>query len=129
MLLLGVATVAAFSATPAFALPSFKKLFDQAYVAESGDAAFQEAFKKAGCNACHVKGKPKSMRNAYGEEIAKLIPGDAKDRISEAKEAGTDDAEKAKVDKEFMDALKKVEALKSAGGRTYGEILKAHELP
>ncbi|QDU99083.1 hypothetical protein [Lignipirellula cremea] len=120
------AVVVACSASPAFALPAFKSLFADKYAPEGSDAAFQEAVKTAGCNACHVKGEPKSTRNAYGEAIAKEIPGDASDRI---KEAADKDAEKEKVNAEFLEALKKVEDMKSASGQTYGEILKAHKLP
>lgn len=114
------------SAQPVNALPQFKKEFNDKYVEGAGSAEFEAAVKKASCNLCHVKGKPKDVRNAYGDELAKLIPGDAKDRISEASDK---DAEKAKVNKELAEAFKKVEAMKSPAGATYGELLKGHKLP
>ena len=108
------------------ALPQFKKEFGDKYVEGSGSASFEEAVKKQGCNVCHVKGQKKDVRNAYGEELAKLIPGDASARI---KEAADKDAEKATVNKELAEAFKKVEAMKSPSGETYGELLKGHSLP
>lgn len=123
------AVVVCLAAGPVSALPQFKKDFADKYVEGSNDAAFEETVKKAGCNVCHVKGEGKEVRNAYGEELAKLIPGDAKDRLAKAKENGTEDAEKEKLNKELAEAFKKVESMKSPSGPTYGELLKAHKLP
>jgi hypothetical protein len=123
------AVVLCLAVGPASALPQFKKDFTDKYVEGSGDAAFEEAVKKSGCNVCHVKGEGKDARNAYGEALAKLIDGEAKDRLAKAKEAGADDAEKEKITKELMEAFKKVEEMKSPSGPTYGELLKAHKLP
>lgn len=123
------AVVLCLAVGPASALPQFKKDFADKYVEGSGDAAWEETVKKAGCNLCHVKGEGKEVRNAYGEALAKLIEGDAKDRLAKAKEQGTDDAEKEKLTKELMEAFKKVETMKSPSGPTYGELLKAHKLP
>lgn len=117
------------AAGPVSALPQFKKDFADKYVEGSNDAAFADAVKKAGCYVCHVKGEDKEVRNAYGEALAKLIPGDAKERLAKAKENGTEDAEKEKLNKELAAAFKKVEAMKSPSGPTYGELLKAHKLP
>jgi hypothetical protein len=114
---------------PASALPLFKKDFTDKYVEGSGDAAWEETVKKASCYVCHVKGEDKEVRNAYGEALAKLIEGDAKERLAAAKEAGTTDAENEKLAKELMEAFTKVEKMKSPSGPTYGELLKAHKLP
>lgn len=117
------------AAGPVSALPQFKKDFADKYVEPANDEAFAEAAKKASCNLCHVKGEGKDKRNAYGEELAKLIPGDAKDRIAKATDAGNGDAEKEKVGKELAEAFKKVETMKSPSGETYGDRLKGHKLP
>ncbi|MCA9247276.1 MAG: hypothetical protein KDA42_09185 [Planctomycetales bacterium] len=126
--LVALAVAATANLKPAQALPPFKKQFQQKYV-DDGSDALKDAFKKASCNACHVKGEEKDVQNAYGEALAKYIEGDAKDRIEEAKKNGTDDAEKEKVAKELEEAFKKVEEMKSPSGETYGERLKAGKLP
>jgi hypothetical protein len=128
-----LALVAAVSlvGSTSLALSPFKKAFDEKYVKASGNADFQAAFKKASCNTCHVKDKKKDFVNAYGWELAELIEGSAKGRIDAAKEEGSDakKAEEEKVLKELVAALKKVEAVKSPSGETYGELFKAHSLP
>lgn len=124
-LLIGAVSLA-FTA-PASALPDFKKAFEAKYVKPSGSEEFAAAFKKASCNTCHVKGEKKDVRNAYGEELAKLIEGDAGSRIKEA--GDNKDAVKEAVNKEAMEAMMKVESMKAPGGGTYGEMLKAGKIP
>lgn len=123
-LLVGAVTLA-FTA-PAMALPDFKKAFEAKYVKPSKSEEFAEAFKSASCNTCHVKGEKKDVRNHYGKILAEMIPGDAGKRI---KEAADKDAEKAKVNAEAMEAMKKAEEKEAPGGGTYGELFKAHKLP
>jgi hypothetical protein len=119
------------NAQDSVALTSFKKTFHEAYIKECGDEALEKDFKKNSCNVCHVKGKKRDMVNAYGMELAKLIPGNAKQRIDDAKEISAEakEAEEAKVLKELKAALKKLEAVKLPTGETYGELLKSHQLP
>ena len=110
----------------------FKKPFDEQYVKESGDEAFQAAFRKDGCYVCHVKEtKKKDTVNHYGNELAKLIPGNVQQRLDEARKGGraAKAAEEAKVLKEFIEAMKKVEAVNSPSGVPYGELFKSHQLP
>ena len=66
--------------------------------------------------------------------IAKLIEGDAKDRISAAKKESREQGaeELAKVLKELDAAFDKVAKEKTDGGKgkqTYGELLKEGKLP
>lgn len=123
-------TTAALSNT-AFALPEFKKAFDEKYVKTSKNAQFKADFKKAACYTCHVKGKKKSEHNAYGKVLAKLIEGDAYDRkkaaTKESPEKGK--AMKATILKELEAAFIKVEKLKSKSGTTIGQVLKEGKLP
>ena len=116
-------------AGPVSALPQFKKDFTDKYIEPAGDEAFKDVATKASCNVCHVKGEGKEVRNAYGDELAKLIEGSAKDRLAAATEAGDGDAEKEKMAKELAEAFKKVETVKSPDGSTFGDRLKAHKLP
>ncbi len=127
------AVVAACTASVSQALPPFKKAFDETYIEPSNNEALKAAFKKASCNACHVKGEGKDVNNAYGEVLADLIQGDAKDRIDAARKAGSKDAEEAKVLQELSAAMKKAEGERSnpsdSASPTYGDRLKSGKLP
>ena len=126
--LLSVAVITWIAPT-AQALAPFKKAFQKKYVDEAGDD-FKGAFKKASCNTCHVKGKKKDERNAYGDELAKLIDGDAqalnKAACKNGAEARKSETEKilAELDKAFDEVAKK-----DAVDGTYGERIKAGKLP
>ena len=74
-----------------------------------------------GSYSCHF-GKSKKNRNDYGKALSKLLK---KDDYKTARVK----AEAEAVDKELEEAFKKVEAMKSPGGQTYGERIKAGELP
>jgi hypothetical protein len=109
----------------------FKKAFDAKYVKESGNDDFKAAFRKSSCNVCHIKGKKKDWLNAYGLELAKVIPGNVKQRIDAAKKIGKEEckAEKAKVNDELQQAFDVVGKLKSAAGISYQEMFQTHTLP
>jgi len=114
-----------------FATSPFKKAFDEQYVKDSGNEEFQAAFRKDNCFVCHVKEKEKHFVNHYGNELAKLIPGNVKERLDAARKGGKDAkaAEEEKVLKELAEAMKKVETLKSPSGATYGELFESQQLP
>jgi hypothetical protein len=117
--------------SPASALPQFKKAFEDKYVANSTSDDFKAAEKTASCNVCHVKGKDKKVRNAYGMALSKIVGGHAKADLDAAK-AGGADAQKAKMTeilKTLDEAFTKVEGQKSASGETYGDLIKAGKLP
>ncbi|MCR9119481.1 MAG: hypothetical protein NXI22_21320, partial [bacterium] len=78
-------------------------------------------------NTCHVKGAKKNVRNAYGEELAKLIEGNAAQRIKAP--GANKNAIKAAINKEADKAMKKVETMDAPGGGTYGDLFKAGKLP
>lgn len=115
----------------ALAIAPFKKAFEEKYVKDSNNSQFQEEFRKAGCNVCHVKDKKKDVVNAFGMQLAELIEGSAKDRIDDAtkKGAAAKTAEEQKLVKEFQAALEKVQAMKSPSGATYAELFQTHKLP
>ena len=115
----------------ASAISPFKKAFDQKYIEKSENDEFKSEFKKTGCYTCHVKKQKKDWLNAYGLELAKLIPGNVKERLDEAKERGADDrkAEDEKVLQELQAAFNSVGKLKSPPGEIYEELFKAHKLP
>jgi hypothetical protein len=125
-----VSMLVASAASPrAQALAPFKTAFQKKYVDQSDNAAFKEAFKKANCNTCHLKGgKTKDERNLYGEELAKLIEGNANQRLKEAGEAGRK-TETAKLLAELEKAFEEVAKMKDEAGQTYGERIKTGKLP
>ena len=118
-------------ASPASALPPFKKAFEEKYVTNSSSEEFKEAFKAASCNVCHVKGKDKKSRNPYGIALSKIIGGHAAADLKQADGQG-EDAKKAKLAeilKKLDDAFTKCESQKMHSGETYAELIKAGKLP
>lgn len=121
LIVAAIVAVASLTQESALALPAFKPAFEERYTKDNNNEEFKESVKKAGCNICHVKGeKSKEVRNAYGELLAKLIEGEAKDRIK---------TEKEKVLKELDEAMKKAEEEKGPDGVPYGELFKSGKLP
>ena len=90
-------------------------------------------FKSVSCNACHVKGEPKTERNDFGKAFQDGIDALSYDGMgmTAAYEAAKDkgDAEKAafeEVMKEaFLEVLKEVETKESPSGDTWGDLLQA----
>jgi hypothetical protein len=82
----------------------------------------------AKCNVCHIKGKGKKEKNAYGLSVAKFI---TKAQITKIKEDAGDnlDAAAEATKKYILEGLAKCEAEKAADGKTYGEAIKAGKLP
>jgi hypothetical protein len=131
-MLIGAACAWAATAGTVAAMPPFRKAFEDKYVKEHPKAEFQAAAKKAMCNICHVQGKPKTVNNAYGEELAKLIEGKASDRLKKAGDSGKE-AEQEKLLAELEAAFAKVEKVKvdskDSASPTYGDLIKAGKLP
>lgn len=82
----------------------------------------------AKCNVCHIKGKGKKEKNAYGLSVAKFI---TKAHITKIKEDAGDnlDAAAEATKKYILEGLAKVEGEKAADGKTYGDAIKAGKLP
>jgi len=82
----------------------------------------------AKCNVCHVAGKGKKEKNAYGLAVGKFI---TKAQLMKIKEDGGDNTEAiAEATKKYiLEGLAKVEGEKAADGKTYGEAIKAGKLP
>ena len=105
----------------AFAIPVFKKQWDETYVADNKNEAFVAAAEEAKCNVCHY-GKSKKNRNDYGEALHKYLE---KDEFKSARVK----AEPEKVKAEIEEAFKKVAEMKAKDGETFGEKLEAGKLP
>jgi hypothetical protein len=82
----------------------------------------------AKCNVCHIAGKGKKEKNAYGIAVGKFV---TKAEITKIKEDAGDNADAAAeaTKKYILEGLSKVEAEKAADGKTYGEAIKAGKLP
>ena len=107
------------------AVPAFKKAFNQRYTNVIKDAKLVTKIKEAKCNVCHwAEGdkKSKKQKNDFGVALSKLLK---KDNYKSTRIA----AEPDKVKAEFDAAFKKLMATKNAKGKTFGELLKAGELP
>lgn len=98
-----------------FAIPEASKQFKDHY------PALKEKADEAKCNVCHY-GTSKKNKNDFGKALSEFIKKDnyKSDRVK---------SEADKVKAEFGEAFKKVEALKSKGGETFGERIKAGNLP
>ncbi len=85
---------------------------------------------KVSCDACHVKGKPKSNRTDFGKLFEKEFEGMDITANFKSKKG----EEKKKYEKEvmipaFQKALTKIKKLKNEDGKTYDELIKAGEIP
>lgn len=98
----------------AAALPPFDKEWKAKYLGDSAPAALKEAAGTAKCNVCH-EGTSKKMHNVYGKAVKKFLTKADFDAVKA-------DPEKSK--KYIEEGLDKAAAEKSAGGKTYGELLK-----
>ncbi len=109
-----------FRARQADAIPAFFKEFQAMYVkkdsADPKEKALVEGVAKVKCNVCHV-GTKKKERNAYGEELSKLL--DKKEDIKNAPK--------------IQDALKTVADMPSdpanSQSPTFGQRLQEGKLP
>ena len=124
-ILLSVAAVLIFGSslsTPAFAIKQFGDAWKDYYEKPSTNDDFKKLVADAKCNVCHIQGEKKTKHNPYGEEIEQLLkkadfPKDPLDKWTPK-------------DREAVEAaFKKVENIKSKEGKTYGEKIKAGELP
>jgi formylmethanofuran dehydrogenase subunit E len=104
-----------------FAIPAFKKQWDENYLEGNENASFVAAVEEAKCNVCHY-GKSKKNRTDYGQALHEFLEKDNY-KASRVRE------EPEKVKAEILEAFKKVEAMKAADGKSYGEKIKAGTLP
>lgn len=87
--------------------------------------------RSVSCYSCHVKGEDKSVLNDFGKTVLELI-ADKKvsERLAAVKDAEKEEKDRVKdaIEKEFLEALKKFETMKTPGGKTYAEAIKAGEI-
>lgn len=111
------------TARPAFATKPYGEAWTAFYVTNSKNEDFKKLAGEAKCNACHVdKEDKKKVRNPYGTEVQKLVN---KNTIPVAKFKSEPDKAKAEIEAAF----KKIEEMKAKDGKTFGEKIKAGQLP
>jgi hypothetical protein len=132
-LLLGAVLAWGLIATPVPAITPFTKAFEERYVKDHPDTAFRTAFRKTRCDVCHIKGKPKTANNPYGDALAKFLEGNAEERIKEARAMGRLKEEEQILLKELAAAFDQVEKIKcdpnDESAPTYGERIQQGKLP
>ena len=121
LLLFGMAAYLVHTQTVS-AVPAFGKRFAAKYAGKGAPAEFKAAVKKAKCNVCHVKGKPKKVRNEYGVALSKLLK--KKDFTSAKVKADVEGTKKA-----MNAAFDKVGKTKNEAGKAWAEVFKAGSLP
>jgi hypothetical protein len=121
--------LAAGTAREAAALPPINVQWHEKYSALKDEVVKTYGEEStAKCNVCHIPGKGKKEKNAYGIAVGKFI---TKAEITKIKDDAGDDADAAAeaTKKYILEGLAKVEAEKAADGKTYGEAIKAGKLP
>jgi hypothetical protein len=86
------------------------------------------------CAACHAKDQEEKTRDAltdFGKEIAKVLEGkQISDRIAAAKDLPSDQRKSvfAEIEKEYLEALDKLDALPAPSGKPYADAIPAGEM-
>lgn len=109
------------SAAPCWAIPPFNEAFKKNFV--PAGAPIEAKVAEVKCNVCHI-GKAKKDKNEYGKAVGKYL--------KKADFAGDDKKYDPKSDegqKALKEGLEKANAEKSAGGKSFGDMIKAGELP
>lgn len=123
--LAAVVAVSSFSAQPAFAIKPFADAFAEKYKVADPTTDTEKSLsllvKEAKCNLCHAP-KDKKVRNEYGEALDQLL-----DKADYSVKRRRDEPDV--VRDELFAALAKVESQQSKKGKTFGELIKAGELP
>lgn len=111
-----------FTPGAAFAQKAYNDAWLETYTKDGKNEALAKLAGEAKCNVCHIQGASKKERNPYGVEAAKLFKEGGVN-----KDAPKKDPEGFK--KNIAAAFTKLEAIKAKDGKTFGEKIKAGELP
>jgi hypothetical protein len=122
-------------AITARALPPLPKYVEEHYQASPEYARFVEKFKSLDmehqCDACHKPGVDRKVKGHGLNDFGQTVARNFKHRdFNKADKLGKENAEEAAKAKQLIaEALRKAEAEKNAAGKTYGELLKAGQMP
>jgi len=122
-------------ALTASALPPLPKYIEEEYAVSPAHAKYLAMYKalegEHKCDSCHKPGVDKKTKghalNDYGQAVTKNF----KHRdFNKADKLGKDNPEEAaKAKKLLAEALEKADAEKNADGKTFGDLIKAGQLP
>ncbi len=105
---------------PAHAVKEFKEQFDQKYVKKDSNVAEEKtlaaAVETAKCTVCH-EGASKKKRNAYGQELAKLLKKETDKKDTKKIQAALDTVSDVPSDPKDPKSPK------------FGELIKQGKLP
>jgi hypothetical protein len=117
----------------AYALPALPKYVAEAYEGKTEYQPFVQKYDtlKSKCDLCHIPKADKKAKghglNDFGHAVHEHLDDGAFKKLDKSGKDVPDDHKKA-LDL-VIDALKKSEADKNAAGKSFGEIIKAGELP
>lgn len=80
------------------------------------------------CNTCHVEEKERTERNEVGDVIyEQLADQKISERFREAKRRGFESRRQFEgvMEREFLQALKTIEPLRTSNGRTFGQRFRS----
>jgi hypothetical protein len=106
--------------TSAWAIPPFWKEWTEKYVDGNPNANFVQAANAAKCDVCHQAGKPKKLRNEYGDAVNKFATKKGFDAVK---------AVPANGQAYIRGALNKAEFEKSKADETFGKRIENGQLP
>ena len=116
----------------ALALPPLPPYVAEHYKSNPEYAKFAATFAglKMKCDTCHKPGADKKAKGHGLNDFGKAVHDNFKHKDFLAANMAKDNpAEAAKAKKLVAEALAAAEALKNADGKTYGQLIKAGQLP
>ncbi len=116
----------------ALALPPLPPYVAEHYRGKPEYAKFAETFAglKMKCDTCHTPGADKKAKGHGLNDFGKAVHDNFKHKdFLAANKAKDNPAEAATAKKLVAEALAAAEALKNADGKTFGELMKAGQLP
>ena len=116
----------------ALALPPLPPYVAEHYQGKPEYAKFVETFAglKMKCDTCHTPGADKKAKGHGLNDFGKAVHDNFKHKdFLAANKAKDNPAEAATARKLVAEALAAAEALKNADGKTFGELMKAGQLP
>jgi hypothetical protein len=116
----------------ALALPPLPPYVAEHYQGQPEYAKFSAAFAglKMKCDTCHMPGADKKAKGHGLNDFGKAVHDNFKHKdFLAANKAKDDPAELAKAKKLVAEALVAAEALKNSDGKSFGELMRAGQLP
>ncbi len=104
-------------------LKEFGTYYLKADSTNADDKMLFDAVNGAKCNVCHINGKSKSTRNAYGTELAKLL------RPKEVPPDFKGETDHKKIDEAFEKIAEMHIDASDPKSPTFGDLIKHGKLP